>query len=55
MLGRSTGCTSSGLGYDYCCADRQDLNVVLLCKNKKEWGSTRVVLVAAPMLKSVSF
>ena len=55
MLGRSTGYASSGLGYDYCCADRQDLNVALLCKNKKEGGSVRAVPVAALMPKSVSF
>ena len=55
MLGRSTGCASSGLGYDYCYADRQDLNVALLCKNKKKGGSARAVPVAAPMPKSVSF
>ena len=55
MLGRSTGCASSGLGYDYCCADWQDLNVALLCKNKKEGGLARAVPVAAPMPKSVSF
>ena len=38
ILDRSTGCASSGLGYDCCCADRQVLNVARLCKNKKEWG-----------------
>ena len=56
MLDRSTGCPSSSLGYDCCCADRRVLNVVLLCKkNKKEEGSARVSPVAAPMPKSVSF
>ena len=56
MLGRSTGCASSGMRYDYRCADRQDLNVALLCKkNQKEEGPARAVPVAAPMPKSVSF
>ena len=56
MLDRSTGCASSGLGYDCCCADRQVLNVALLCKkNQKEGGSARASLVAAPMPKSISF
>ena len=56
MLGRSKGCASSGLGYDYRCTDRQDLNVALLYKkNQKEEGSTRAVPVVALMPKSVSF
>ena len=55
MLDRSTGCASSGLGYDCCCADRQVLNAVRLCKNKKEGGSARAAPVAAPMPKSYSF
>ena len=32
MLDRSTGCASSGLGYDCCCADRQVPNAARLCK-----------------------
>ena len=56
MLDRSTGCASSGLGYDCCCADRQVLNVAhLFKKNQKEEGSARASSVAAPMPKSVSF
>ena len=56
MLDRSTGCASSDLGYDCCCADRQVLNVVLLCKkNQQEEGSARALPMAAPMPKSVSF
>ena len=55
MLDRSTGCASSGLGYDCCCADRQVLNAARLCKNKKEGGSARAAPVAAPMPKSDSF
>ena len=55
MLDRSTGCTSSGLGYDCCCADRQVLNAARLCKKKKEGGSARAATVAAPMPKSDSF
>ena len=55
MLDRSTGCASSGLGYDWCCADRQVLNAARLCKNKKEGGSARAAPVAAPMPKSDSF
>ena len=56
MLDRSTGCASSGLGYDWCCADRQVLNAARLYKkDQKEEGSARVLLVAAPMPKSVSF
>ena len=56
ILDRSTGCASSGLGYDYCCcADWQVPNAARLCKNKKEGGSARASPVAAPMPKSVSF
>ena len=56
MLDRSTGCASSRLGYDCCCADRQVLNVAFLCKkNQKEYGSARASPVAALMPKSVSF
>ena len=56
MLDRSTGCASSGLGYDFCCADRQVLNAVSLYKkNQKEGWSARALPVAAPMPKSVSF
>ena len=55
MLDKSTGCASTGLGYDCCCADRQVLNAARLCKNKKEGGSGRASPVAAPMPKSVSF
>ena len=56
MLDRSTGCASSGLGYDCCCADRQVLNVASLYKkNHKEGWSARALPVAAPMPKSVSF
>ena len=56
MLGWSAGCASSGLGLDCCCADRQVLDVALLCeKNQKEEGSARASLVAALMPKSVSF
>ena len=55
MLDRSTGCASSGLEYDCCCADRQVLNEERLCKKKKEGGSTRAAPVAAPMPKSDSF
>ena len=36
MLGRSIGYASSGLGYDYRCADRQDLNVALLYEKEPE-------------------
>ena len=55
MLDRSTGCVSSGLGYDRCCADRQVLNAACLCKkDHKEEGSARALPVAAPMPKSVS-
>ena len=54
MLDRSTGCASSGLGYDCCCADWQVLNATRLYKNKKEGGSARAALVAAPMPKSDS-
>ena len=55
MLERFTGCTSSGLGYDCCCVDRQVLNAARLCKKKKEEGSARAAPVAAPMPKSDSF
>ena len=55
MLDRSTGCASSGLGYDCYCADRQVLNVARLCKKKKEGGSARATPVAAPMPMSDSF
>ena len=55
ILGRSTGCASSGLGYDCCCADRQVLNAARLYKNKEEGGSARASPVAAPMPKSDSF
>ena len=56
MLDRSTGCASSGLGYDYCCADRQVQNEACLCKkDQKEEGSARALPVADPMPKSVSF
>ena len=55
MLDRSTGCASSGLGYDCCCADQQVLNAARLCKNKKEGGLAKASPVAAPMSKSVSF
>ena len=56
MLDRSTGCASSGQGYDCCCADRQVLNAARLCKkNQKEEGSVRASPVPAPMPKSVSF
>ena len=55
MLDRSTGCVSSGLGYDCCCADRQVLNAARLCKNEKERGSARALPVAAPMPKSIPF
>ena len=56
MLDRSTGCASSGLGYDCCCADRQVLNAASLYKkNQKEGWSARAFPVAAPMPKSVSF
>ena len=56
MLDRSTGCASSGLGYDCCCACRQVPNVALLYKkNQKEGGSARALPVATPMPKSVFF
>ena len=55
MLDRSTGCASSGLGYDCCCVDRQVLNAARLCKKKKEGGSARASPVTALMPKSVSF
>ena len=56
MLDRSTGCASLSLGYDCCCADRQVLNVALLCKNnQKEKGLEMASPVAAPIPKSVSF
>ena len=46
---------SSGLKWDCCSAGLQALDVALLCKSKKEGGSTRASSVAAPMPKSVSF
>ena len=56
MLDKSTGCASSGLGYDCCCVDRQVLNAASLYKkNQKEGWSARALPVAAPMPKSVSF
>ena len=56
MLDRSIGYTSSGLGYDCCCADRQVLSVAhLYKKNQKEEGSARASPMAASMPKSVSF
>ena len=45
---------SSGLKWDCCSAGLQALGVALLCKNKKEGGSTGASPVAAPMPKSVS-
>ena len=55
MLDRSTGCASSGLGYDCCCADRQVLNAARPCKkNQKKEGSVRASHMAALMPKSVS-
>ena len=35
-LGWSAGYASSGLGLDRCCADRQALSVILLCKKESE-------------------
>ena len=32
---------SSGLKWDCCSAGLQALDVALLCKSKKEWGSAR--------------
>ena len=56
MLDRSTGCASSGSGYNCCRADRQVLNAARLCKkDHKEEGSARALPVAAPMPKSVFF
>ena len=55
ILGRTTGCASSGLGYDCCCAGRQVLDAAHLYKNKEEGGSARASPVAAPMPKSDSF
>ena len=56
MLGWSAGCASSGLRLDCCCADRQALDMTLICKkNQKKKGSARVSPVAASMPKSVSF
>ena len=55
MVDRSTGYASSGLGYDYCCAEQRVLNAARFCKNKKEGGSARASPVATPMPKSVSF
>ena len=46
---------SSGLRLDRYNVELQAPNVVFLCKNKKDWGSARASLVAAPMPKSVSF
>ena len=47
---------SSGLRLDCCCADRQALDMALLCKkNQKEEGPVRASPVAAPMPKFVSF
>ena len=50
ILDRSTGCASSGLGYDCCCADRKVPNAARLCKNKKEGGSARASPVALQCL-----
>ena len=55
VLGRSTGCASSGLGCDRCCAVRQVLNAARLYKNREEGRSARASPVAAPMPKSDSF
>ena len=55
MLDKSTGCASLSLRYDCCCADRQVLNVTLLCKkNQKEKGLEMASLVATPIPKLVS-
>ena len=55
ILGRSTDCASSGLGYDCCYAGRQVLDAARLYKNKEEGGSARASPVVAPMPKSDSF
>ena len=46
VVGPDLDCWRAGL---------QTLDVALLCKNKKEGGSTRASPVAAPMPKSFSF
>ena len=46
---------SSGLKWDCCSARLQAMDVALLYKSKKEGGSARASLMAAPMPKSVSF
>ena len=43
------------VGSGYCTFGLQSLNVVLLCKDKKEKGPAGASPMAAPMPKSVSF
>ena len=45
---------SSGLKWDCCSAGLHALDMALLCKSKKRWGSARASPLAAPMPKSVS-
>ena len=41
MLDRSTGCASSGLGYDCCCADQRVLNGQASTKRTRKKGGRR--------------
>ena len=43
------------VGFRYCTAGLQSLNVALLCKDKKEKRPARAAPVSTPMPKSVSF
>ena len=55
VVGSDLDCWRAGLNRDCNNGDLLALGVALLCKNKKEGGSARASLVAAPMPKSVSF